>query len=132
MAGMAAVLDYSPPAPRSPWPRRLWAALVSCVPGSAAVVAAGLLSTAAMRYFQAREGRSVLTGPPDGRYYQMWVGVIPLLLATSLLAVVWCRAVWRCRRGDRLPVAVIAALLHGCLWCLANIWIIHNGEIAFP
>ena len=105
---------------------------MACIPGVATDVAAGVLSTATMWYFQWRLGLTVLTGAPHGRYFQMWVGVIPFVLATILLAAIWVRTVTRCERADRLSVACLAAALLGCLWCAANFWIIYNGEIAFP
>ena len=129
---MALVLEYSPLPPPSPWPRRCRAAMASCIPSSAAVISVGVLSTAAMRWFQAREGRTVLQGPPNGEYYEAWVGGVPYLVLAGLLVAVWCRTAWRAGRGDRLPVAFLAALPTLCLWCVGMLWIIRNGEIAFP
>jgi hypothetical protein len=126
------VLDYAPPAPPPAWYRRLRAAFPPVAPGVASVAAAGILSTASMRHFQSATGRTVLTGPPDGHYYQAWVGLVPMLLATALLAALWLRTVWRCGRGDRLAVGILSAAPLGALWCAAGLWVARNGEIAFP
>jgi hypothetical protein len=129
---MAQMLDYAPPPAPSPWSRYFAATLGACVHGLEAVIATGVLSTVAMRWLQAREGRPVLTGPPNGRYYELIIAVIPSLLATVLLAVAWGRAVRRSAPADRLPVAVVAAVPLAGLWCAIMLWIIRNGEIAFP
>ena len=129
---MAGPLDYAPPSPLLSWPGLLRAAFTACVPGSAAVLAAGVVSTVSMRYFQAREGRPVLQGAPHQPYYQLWIGLIPLVIATALLAAAWWWAVWRCPPRDRMVVGVLAAWLQAGLWCVAAFWILYNGEIAFP
>src|SRR3954447_12122726 len=129
---MTHVLDYALPPPASAWRRRWGAAVVACVPGAASIVEAGVLSTVAMRSFQWREGLTILNGSPDEDYFQLWIETIPYLLATGLLAVTWLWAVRRAGRGDRLPVALAAAVLLGGLWCVAVGWIFHNGQIAIP
>src|SRR5436190_10961443 len=108
---MTHVLDYAPLPPASPWRRRWRAAAIACVPGAASVVEAGVLSTAAMKSFHWREDLTVLNGSPDEDYFQLWIEMIPFLLATGLLAVTWFWAVQRSGRGDRLPVALVAAVL---------------------
>jgi hypothetical protein len=79
-----------------------------------------------MWHFQATTGRTVLTGPPDGRYFELWVGGIPMALVTTLLASIWVWTVYRSPRCDRLVVALSSACPLACLWFVSAWWVVRK------
>src|SRR4051812_31795831 len=120
---MAQPLNYAPPP--TMWAHSCRVALRSCIPATAIAIASGTLSTAALRRFQAREGRGWLAGLPKAAHYQFWVESVPSYLLIGLLAAIWLWTLWRCR-GGRLAVASVTLVLFGILVVLSMFWIASN------